>query len=73
MEPSYRLHRYLFPSLIPMEDNSGSSTMIVALIAILVIVVVGFVAIRMFPSMMGTDNGSSINVELPTGGSSATE
>lgn len=48
-----------------MADNDNSSTVMVALIAILVIIAIGFLAMRVLPGM--TDNGTTdINVEVPT-------
>lgn len=46
-----------------MADNDSGSSVIVAIVAIIVIVAVGFIALRMFP-MNG--NGGEINVELPS-------
>jgi len=45
------------------DDNSNASTMMVALIAILVIVAVGFIVLRVMP---GADNDGG--VQLDTGG-----
>ena len=47
-----------------MAENDSSSTMIVAIIAILVIVALGFILFRVLP---GTNGGgaSDINVEVP--------
>lgn len=50
------------------DTESGSSTAIVAIIAIIVILAVGFFLYRAFP-MSPASNGTSIDVNLPTGGS----
>ena len=50
-----------------MSDNSSGMNAIVAVIAIIAIVVVGFFAIQMFTGA-DTNDGASINVDLPTGG-----
>lgn len=46
-----------------MADNNNASTMMVALIAILVIIAIGFIVLRVLP---GADGGSDINVDVPT-------
>lgn len=50
------------------SDSSGMSAM-VAIIAIIAIVAIGYVVFRMLPMAQPVDNGASINVNLPTGGS----
>lgn len=65
VEASMRLGVCLFPPFIYMADNDNSSTVMVALIAILVIIAIGFLAMRVLPGM--TDDGTTdINVEVPT-------
>lgn len=44
--------------------------MMVALVAIVVIIAIGFIALQMFPRESTGDNGQ-INVEIPSLGSSA--
>jgi hypothetical protein len=48
-----------------MAENNGASTAIVALIAILVIIAIGFVVMRVIPGM-GDGGASDVNVEIPT-------
>lgn len=52
-----------FP-LFSMADNDSGSSVIVAIVAIIVIVAIGFIALQMFPMDNG---GGQINVELPAG------
>lgn len=47
------------------ENDSSASTMIVALVAILVIIALGFILYRSLPGM--TNNGTDINVTIPEG------
>lgn len=58
---------FVFPSSFCMADSNSSSTMIVALVAILVIVALGFLLYKQLP--MGTtpadNNGINVDVDLP--------
>lgn len=47
-----------------MTDNNNASTVIVALVAILVIVAVGFIVLRVLPGA-GDLNDDDINIEVP--------
>lgn len=47
-----------------MADNNSSSTVIVALVAILVIIAVGFIILRVLPGA-GDLNDDDINIEVP--------
>lgn len=49
-----------------MSDNN-SSTMMVALVAIIVIIALGFVLLRVIPGTEDTGSDSNINVDLPDG------
>ncbi len=60
---------YPFPHFSMSDSDSGSS-MMVALVAIVVIIAIGFFALQMF-SQKSTDDAGQINVNLPSVGSSA--
>lgn len=47
-----------------MADNNNASTMMVALIAILVIIAIGFIVLRVLPG--AGDGASDIDVDVPT-------
>ncbi len=63
------MHLFPFPHFSMADSDSGSS-MMVALVAILVIIVIGFFALQML-SQKSTGNGGQIDVNLPSIGSSA--
>lgn len=55
------------------DTDSSSSTMIVALVAILVIVALGFLLYKQMPaSGTNTNPGTNIDVTLPAGGNGTT-
>jgi len=47
-----------------MSDNNNASTMMVALIAIVVIIAIGFIVLRIVPGAE-PDGTTDINVEIP--------
>jgi hypothetical protein len=47
-----------------MSENNSASTMMVAIVAILVIIAIGFIVLRVIPGA-GDTGGSDINVEVP--------
>lgn len=50
------------------DSDSGGMSAMVAIIAIIVIAAIGFLVLRMLPTNgTGSDNGTSINVDLPDG------
>lgn len=53
-----------------MSDSESGSSMMVALVAIVVIIAIGIFALQMFPQK-STDDAGQINVNLPSVGSSA--
>ncbi len=48
-----------------MSDEGSSSTMMVALIAIVVIIAIGFIVLQVVPGMNDNGGGADINVEVP--------
>ncbi len=53
------------------DAESGNSTAIVAIVAIIVILAVGFFLYRAFPMTPADNDGTSIDVNLPVGGGTA--
>ncbi len=54
----------LLPSLHFMSDNSSASSMIVALVAIVIIVAIGFLVYKQLP-MSNNQPGTNIDITIP--------